>query len=105
MTAYAMRISDWGSDVCSSDLPAPGGFLPGAWLPGGPQVRGQRRARTGGDFGAGAQAGTGTEGGAGRAGLGGVQRDDRQRGRAREELVAAVRPGRAAVAQIGRAHV
>src|SRR3546814_4125242 len=23
-TAYEMRISDWSSDVCSSDLPAPG---------------------------------------------------------------------------------
>src|SRR3546814_3164083 len=24
-TAYEMRISDWSSDVCSSDLPIPGG--------------------------------------------------------------------------------
>src|SRR3546814_7001330 len=32
-TAYEMRISDWSSDVCSSDLPGhPGG--PGLW-PGG----------------------------------------------------------------------
>src|SRR3546814_5465289 len=31
-TAYEMRISDWSSDVCSSDLcadPAPGGKRPG----------------------------------------------------------------------------
>src|SRR3546814_1129701 len=27
-TAYEMRISDWSSDVCSSDLPAAGG---GVW--------------------------------------------------------------------------
>src|SRR3546814_8388381 len=27
-TAYEMRISDWSSDVCSSDLNA----FPGAWL-------------------------------------------------------------------------
>src|SRR3546814_5635118 len=26
-TAYEMRISDWSSDVCSSDLPAQGGKL------------------------------------------------------------------------------
>src|SRR3546814_9947435 len=26
-TAYEMRISDWSSDVCSSDLVAPGGLL------------------------------------------------------------------------------
>src|SRR3546814_6039086 len=25
-TAYEMRISDWSSDVCSSDLPAPDGL-------------------------------------------------------------------------------
>src|SRR3546814_3342880 len=25
-TAYEMRISDWSSDVCSSDLPTPGGL-------------------------------------------------------------------------------
>src|SRR3546814_7715400 len=25
-TAYEMRISDWSSDVCSSDLPRQGGF-------------------------------------------------------------------------------
>src|SRR3546814_10155677 len=29
-TAYEMRISDWSSDVCSSDLPGP--RVPGAWL-------------------------------------------------------------------------
>src|SRR3546814_1692610 len=27
MTAYEMRISDWSSDVCSSDLPGPRGAL------------------------------------------------------------------------------
>src|SRR3546814_2394766 len=27
-TAYEMRISDWSSDVCSSDLPAPQWHLP-----------------------------------------------------------------------------
>src|SRR3546814_18671290 len=32
-TAYEMRISDWSSDVCSSDLPVPAFDLPGA-LPG-----------------------------------------------------------------------
>src|SRR3546814_20450157 len=29
-----MRISDWSSDVCSSDLNLPGANLPGADLPG-----------------------------------------------------------------------
>src|SRR3546814_16081127 len=30
-TAYEMRISDWSSDVCSSDLaPTPGAAIPGA---------------------------------------------------------------------------
>src|SRR3546814_3105175 len=28
-TAYEMRISDWSSDVCSSDLPDPGHHLRG----------------------------------------------------------------------------
>src|SRR3546814_1983617 len=28
-TAYEMRISDWSSDVCSSDLPAPPCSTPG----------------------------------------------------------------------------
>src|SRR3546814_2472768 len=28
-TAYEMRISDWSSDVCSSDLNFPAGKLPG----------------------------------------------------------------------------
>src|SRR3546814_5916864 len=27
-TAYEMRISDWSSDVCSSDLLGPGGYPP-----------------------------------------------------------------------------
>src|SRR3546814_2830076 len=29
-TAYEMRISDWSSDVCSSDLPQPQGKTPAA---------------------------------------------------------------------------
>src|SRR3546814_1454967 len=33
-TAYEMRISDWSSDVCSSDL-ADGGPRRGAWLRAG----------------------------------------------------------------------
>src|SRR3546814_14946668 len=35
-TAYEMRISDWSSDVCSSDLPArcPGGIAPTLQGPG-----------------------------------------------------------------------
>src|SRR3546814_4811534 len=56
-TAYEMRISDWSSDVCSSDLPAaPGGRTdcrprpPGA---AGPVARdpptGRRRLRRGAD--------------------------------------------------------
>src|SRR3546814_19197429 len=31
-TAYEMRISDWSSDVCSSDLGARGAELIGQWL-------------------------------------------------------------------------
>src|SRR3546814_3095883 len=35
-TAYEMRISDWSSDVCSSDLPAADGWLYfGSRRPGG----------------------------------------------------------------------
>src|SRR3546814_4648028 len=51
-TAYEMRISDWSSDVCSSDLPVADGAL----RDGAPAaaVRGDRRA---GD------AGTRTDGG------------------------------------------
>src|SRR3546814_10551953 len=30
-TAYEMRISDWSSDVCSSDLQPPDGPLPVRW--------------------------------------------------------------------------
>src|SRR3546814_10283699 len=30
-TAYEMRISDWSSDVCSSDLPAAVGLPSGRW--------------------------------------------------------------------------
>src|SRR3546814_5002805 len=49
-TAYEMRISDWSSDVCSSDLTrllvgAPGRRTPGKRLTQGPDVRGWRRAR------------------------------------------------------------
>src|SRR3546814_2468739 len=32
-TAYEMRISDWSSDVCSSDLPDPGGADPSLGQP------------------------------------------------------------------------
>src|SRR3546814_4499133 len=31
-TAYEMRISDWSSDVCSSDLASCGAFLGTGWL-------------------------------------------------------------------------
>src|SRR3546814_5359520 len=31
-TAYEMRISDWSSDVCSSDLAEPLGVLKFAWM-------------------------------------------------------------------------
>src|SRR3546814_19523055 len=40
-TAYEVRISDWSSDVCSSDLPQRGPPLPGVREP--PECR-QRRA-------------------------------------------------------------
>src|SRR3546814_7289753 len=39
-TAYEMRISDWSSDVCSSDLSAQTGEAAGV---GGPQHRGRCR--------------------------------------------------------------
>src|SRR3546814_2907419 len=32
-TAYEMRISDWSSDVCSSDLHWVARWLPAAWQP------------------------------------------------------------------------
>src|SRR3546814_8735656 len=32
-TAYEMRISDWSSDVCSSDLHLPRGGEPMSWTP------------------------------------------------------------------------
>src|SRR3546814_13875752 len=42
-TAYEMRISDWSSDVCSSDLVGPGETLravfPGGTITGCPKVR------------------------------------------------------------------
>src|SRR3546814_2472570 len=62
-TAYEMRISDWSSDVCSSDLrPIGGGKLlqvlarqPARQRPGGLAVAVARR-RVGGEPGAGQQA-------------------------------------------------
>src|SRR3546814_16021050 len=42
-TAYEMRISDWSSDVCSSDLPKP----PGRWLAPYQTPDGQMKALTG----------------------------------------------------------
>src|SRR3546814_13917493 len=48
-TAYEMRISDWSSDVCSSDLthaPVVAHVLAGARLDGGPEGRGQRAVET-----------------------------------------------------------
>src|SRR3546814_6742530 len=35
-TAYEMRISDWSSDVCSSDLKAPGSRADGGGVAGDP---------------------------------------------------------------------
>src|SRR3546814_14631701 len=35
-TAYEMRISDWSSDVCSSDLPYNGGFQVNRKVEAGP---------------------------------------------------------------------
>src|SRR3546814_7260742 len=45
-TAYEMRISDWSSDVCSSDLPAPAKSVAGALngKPGGADIA--RHSRT-----------------------------------------------------------
>src|SRR3546814_7950765 len=40
-TAYEMRISDWSSDVCSSDLVGRGGTVPA--VPGGFRQRAHRR--------------------------------------------------------------
>src|SRR3546814_7931937 len=41
-TAYEMRISDWSSDVCSSDLPAALADLPlGEILPAAAEVEGR----------------------------------------------------------------
>src|SRR3546814_2113407 len=49
-TAYEMRISDWSSDVCSSDLTTPAllmgaasANLPTIGVSGGPQLRGVYR--------------------------------------------------------------
>src|SRR3546814_15429948 len=48
-TAYEMRISDWSSDVCSSDLPASKSERgrPGSHDPRSPLVRGQERRNAG----------------------------------------------------------
>src|SRR3546814_1659240 len=39
-TAYEMRISDWSSDVCSSDLPSSGRSSPDSLWRGSPGCRG-----------------------------------------------------------------
>src|SRR3546814_13153410 len=47
-TAYEMRISDWSSDVCSSDLGAAGlGSGAGSGSGGGPGLRGAEEPRLG----------------------------------------------------------
>src|SRR3546814_108901 len=46
-TAYEMRISDWSSDVCSSDLHAVHGAGTGASLPGQDRTRGRRQGDRG----------------------------------------------------------
>src|SRR3546814_4674431 len=38
-TAYEMRISDWSSDVCSSDLPESAGWRSGSIHTGKPETR------------------------------------------------------------------
>src|SRR3546814_13049201 len=45
-TAYEMRISDWSSDVCSSDLPspAPAAFAPADARPPAPRASGGLQA-------------------------------------------------------------
>src|SRR3546814_1602568 len=49
-TAYEMRISDWSSDVCSSDLPRSGHGLPA--VQSLPAYDGPRQLHTGADLGA-----------------------------------------------------
>src|SRR3546814_6189365 len=44
-TAYEMRISDWSSDVCSSDLPLPPKPLPPKPLPLPPKLLPSLRSR------------------------------------------------------------
>src|SRR3546814_4010259 len=49
-TAYELRISDWSSDVCSSDLGFPSGpFSSLAWQARPPRVKGVRSAFWQGD--------------------------------------------------------
>src|SRR3546814_4886721 len=67
-TAYEMRISDWSSDVCSSDLPDVGGDRGR----GGPVRQRKAAQRCGGIGGAGQSAGAAT-GDAGRGGIGFLQ--------------------------------
>src|SRR3546814_9926975 len=46
MPAYELRISDWSSDVCSSDLARRRGAPPAALCAGEPVGAGNRRAMT-----------------------------------------------------------
>src|SRR3546814_1038573 len=62
-TAYEMRISDWSSDVCSSDLADLGGGPEGHRHPGERAVAGADGDRTG-------------QGGARRGGSEGLRLDD-----------------------------
>src|SRR3546814_2640774 len=43
-TAYEMRISDWSSDVCSSDLGRGGNYRPPAVIPRKEKARAEARA-------------------------------------------------------------
>src|SRR3546814_3475678 len=66
MTAYGLRISDWSSDVCSSDLP------PRLQHPLGAAFRPERKLADGGDqIGADRHRHFGGGGGRGRADIGG----------------------------------
>src|SRR3546814_4779139 len=68
-TAYEMRISDWSSDVCSSDL-GPRRRHRGLWSAGAGRGDGGERGRRGGRLGVrwlrGRCRGGGSHGGAGR---------------------------------------
>src|SRR3546814_1297978 len=44
-TAYEMRISDWSSDVCSSDLSSAPDFISKAWTPLYAADKRERRVR------------------------------------------------------------